>query len=122
MEIDVKLQTALSNLSKNLNIAPKELRIRISKPEGKLQYDVMKNADVVKKTNLATALNLNVLEAFILSGKLDEIFSTLSKQNDIYIHSLNVRIFTKTEDCYPSLYLFDDTTPKKVIRLEEFST
>ena len=49
MEIDIKLQTALKNLSKNLNIAPKELRIRISKPEGKLEYEVMKNADVVKK-------------------------------------------------------------------------
>ncbi len=121
MEIDVKLQRALSNLSKNLNIAPKELRIRISKPEGKLEYEVMKNADVVRKTNLATALNLNVIEAFAVSMKLDSVFADLSKQNGLPINSLNVRIFSKTDDCYPSLYLFDGTTAKKAIRLEEFN-
>ncbi len=121
MEIDVKLQRALSNLSKNLNIAPKELRIRISKPEGKLEYEVMKNADVVRKTNLATALNLNVIEAFAVSMKLDSVFADLSKQNNLSVNSLNVRIFSKTDDCYPSLYLFDGTTAKKAIRLEEFN-
>ncbi len=123
MEIDGKLQTALSKLSRDLNIAPKELRIKISKPDGKLEYEVMKGGDIVKKTNLATALNLGVVEAFVVSVKLDDIFSGLSKdkQMPIPINTLNVRIFTKTDDCYPSLYLFDGTTAKKAIRLEDFS-
>ncbi len=122
MEIDVKLQRALSNLSKKLDISPKELRIKISKPEGKLEYEVMKSSSVVKKTNLATALNITPIETFLVSVKLDKVFADLAKDNCISINELNVRIFSKTNDCYPSLYLFSGTDPIKAIRLEEFGT
>lgn len=119
IEIDVKLQRALLNLSKKFNIVPTELRIRISKPKGSLEYEIMQNAEIVRETNLATALNLNYLEAFAVSVKLDSVFSDLSKQNGLDVNNMNVRIFTKTDDCYPSLYLFDGTSPKKALRLEE---
>lgn len=112
------LANAISSLSKKHNVKTSELRIKISKPEKKLHYEIMKNGDVIEETNLATALNINHVTAFMVSTKLESIVIDLSKEYNIPESSINVRIYTKSEDCSPMLYLFDGITPKSPLDID----
>lgn len=105
------LKNAISLLSKKHKIDVKELRIRISKPEDTLRYDIMKNKEVLEQTNVATALNLNSIVAFMVSNRLSSIIDELIKEYKIESNKINVRIYTKTEDCEPLIYLFDSKEP-----------
>jgi hypothetical protein len=114
------LKNAISFLSKKHSIDVKELRIRISKPEDVLRYDVMKNKEVLQQTNVATALNLNSIVAFMVSNKLSSIVDGLIKEYNMESDKINVRIYTKTEDCEPLIYLFDGKEPKCPLEIEKF--
>jgi hypothetical protein len=112
------LANAISSLSKKHNVHKNELRIKISKPNNKLNYEIMKNGDVIEETNLATALNINTITAFIVSTRLETIIINLSKEYKIPESNINVRIYTKSEDCSPMLYLFDGVTPKSPLDVD----
>ena len=114
------LKSAIGSLSKRYGIKEKELRIKISKPEDSLKYEIMKNADVLDETNIATALNINSIMAFMVSNKLNTIIDSLVKEFAIRENSVNVRIYTKTDDCEPLLYLFDGVTPKCKLNINKF--
>jgi hypothetical protein len=113
------LKSAISSLSKKHQIHTSELRIRISKKEDSLKYEIMKNKDILDETNLATALNLNTITAFMVGNKLNTIIDSLSKNYQVSLSTINVRIYTKTEDCSPLLYLFDGVTPKLPLNLDD---
>lgn len=120
MEIEERLQLAISSLSKKYSVPVLELRIKISRPEKKLVYEIMKNSEVVDEVTLATALNIGTIEAFVASGHLENIFNKLVKANALKSEIMNVRIYTKKADtCYPSLYLFDGTNPVKSLKEED---
>ncbi len=114
------LKNAIRSLSKKHNIDEKELRIKISKPEKSLVYEIMKNKDVLEQTNIATALNLNTAVAFIVGNRLSSIINSISIENDVPMESINVRIYTKTDDCKPLLYLFNSKTPVKELDLSNY--
>jgi hypothetical protein len=114
------LKNAIRSLSNKHRISEKELRIKISKPDNSLKYEVMKNSEVLEETNIATALNLNTIVAFMVGNRLSTIIDTISKQNSISEELVNVRIYTKTEDCEPLLYLFKETNPVKPLNLDEY--
>ena len=113
------LKNAIRSLSKRHSIGEKELRICISKPEKDLKYDIMKNGVILETTNIATALNLNSMTAFAVSMKLNSVVGKISRDYNIPENRLNVRIYTKTDDCEPLLYLFDDKTAKESLDLDE---
>lgn len=117
--IKESLVNAISSLSKKHQIHTSELRIRISKKEDSLKYEVMKNRDILEETNLATALNLNTITAFMVGNKLNTIIDSLSKNYQVSLSTINVRIYTKTEDCNPLLYLFDGVTPRIPLNLDD---
>ena len=97
-----------------------DLRIKISKPNGSLKYEIMKRSDVLEETNIATALNLNTVVAFYVGNKLKAIFESVSKEYNLPENKMNVRIYTKQDDCEPSLYLFDEATAKAQLDLNKF--
>lgn len=113
------LVNAIRSLSKKHEIDTTELRIRISKKDESLKYEIMRNKDILEETNLATALNLNTITAFMVGNKLNTIIDTLSKNYQVALSKINVRIYTKSEDCTPLLYLFDGVTPKTPLNLDE---
>jgi hypothetical protein len=106
------LANAISSLSKKHNVKTSDLRIKISKPKKKLHYEILKNVEVIEETNLATALNINTVTAFMVSTRLESIIINLSKEHHIPESTINVRIYSKSEDCSPMLYLYDGVTPK----------
>lgn len=117
--IKESIVNAIRSLSKKHEIHTTELRIRISKKDDSLKYEIMKNKDILEETNLATALNLNMVSAFMVGNKLNTIIDSLSKNYQVSLSAINVRIYTKTEDCTPLLYLFDGVTPKTPLNLDE---
>lgn len=114
------LKNAIRSLSKKHSIGEKEVRIKISKPSDSLRYEIMKNSDVLEETNLATALNLNAITAFMVGNRLNTIVDSLSKEHGVPENRINVRIYTKTDDCEPLLYLFDETAPKQALDIDKF--
>ena len=114
------LKNAIRSLSIKHKISEKELRIKISKPNDNLKYEIMKNSEILEQTNIATALNLNSIVAFMVGNKLNTIIDTISKKNSIPEPLVNVRIYTKTDDCEPLLYLFKETNPVKPLNLDEY--
>jgi hypothetical protein len=114
------LKNAISLLSKKHNVNVVELRIKISKPENSLVYDIMKNKEVLEQTNIATALNLNSIVAFMVANRLSSIIDGLVVEHGIEESKINVRIYTKTEDCEPLIYLFDGKEPKCQLDIEKF--
>lgn len=115
------LKNAISSLSEKHNLAPTDLRIKISKPEKKLEYHIMNKGDIIQETNLATALNLNTMVAFMVGNKLSAIMESLVSKYKIAPDKINVRIYTKSEDCSPLLYLFDGSDAKEKIDLESLT-
>ena len=120
------LRNAIRSLSKKYGIGEKELRIKISKSLDEkgnyyLKSEIMKNKDELDVTNVATALNLNTIMAFMVGNRLNTILDSLSKEHGISEETLNVRIYTKDEEsCDPMLYLFDDKTPIVALDIDKF--
>lgn len=114
------LKNAIRSLSNKHGIGEKELRIAISRPEKSLKYEIMKNGDVLEETNIATALNLNAVVAFMVGNRLSAIVDTISKDYQVESNKINVRIYTKTDDCEPLLYLFNGKTPVSALDINKF--
>ena len=113
------LTSAIRSLSKKYNIQPVEVRIRISRPSDSLKYEIMRNTEVLEETNLATALNINAITSFMVGNKLNTIVDSLVSDYQVPSNKINVRIYTKTEDCEPMLYLFDGVTPKAPLNIDD---
>lgn len=119
--IEESLSNAIRSLSNKHKIEPKELRIKISKNKDSLKYEILRNTELLEETNLATALNLNTIAAFMVGNRLYNIVEGLIKQYRIDESSINVRIYTKTDSCQPSLYLFDGGKAKQPLDIKEFT-
>jgi hypothetical protein len=119
--IQETLSNAIRSLSKKHEVEPVDLRIKISKKKDSLRYEIMQKTDVLEETNLATALNLNTIAAFMVGNRLNTIMDGLIKQYNVSEDTINVRIYTKTDDCEPMLYLFDGGKPKQPLDIKEFT-
>lgn len=114
------LKNAIRSLSEKHGIKQTELRIKISKPSNSLKYEIMKNSEILEETNVATALNLNSIVAFMVGNRLNAIVDSISKDYSVPESTINIRIYTKTDDCEPLLYLFDDTTAMTALEIDKF--
>lgn len=114
------LKNAIRSLSKKHGIKETELRIAISRPENDMKYEIMRNGNILDETNIATALNLNSVLAFVVENRLSAILDSISKEHRIEESKLNVRIYTKTDDCEPLLYLFEGKSPVTALELNKF--
>lgn len=115
------LKNAIRRLSEKHRVKETDLRIKISKPKDSLKYEIMKNSEVLEETNVATALNLNSIVAFMVDNKLKSIIDTIAKEHSVAENRVNVRIYTKTEDCEPLLYLFDETNAKSSLDINKYT-
>jgi hypothetical protein len=115
------LSNAIRSLSNKYEIQPNELRIKISKKNDSLKYEILKNTDVIEETNLATALNLNTISSFMVGNRLNTIIDGLVKEHQVPNESINVRIYTKTDECEPLIYLFDGGKPKQPLDIDKLT-
>jgi hypothetical protein len=74
----------------------------------------------LEQTNVASALNLTSIVAFMVSNRLNSIIDELVKEHKIETNKINVRIYTKTEDCEPLIYLFEDKEPICLLDIDMF--
>ena len=114
------LKNAIRSLSNKHKISEKDLRIKISKPDDALKYEIMKNSEVLEETNVATALNLNTIVAYMVGNRLNQIIQSVSKDYSVPENVVNLRIYTKSEDCEPLLYLFESKNPVRALNIDEF--
>jgi len=114
------LKSAIKNLSSSYGLSHLNIRIKIDKKDGKLGYEIMDKQKVIDKTNVATALNLSSPVAFLVGNKLSSIIDSISKENNVPLNSVNVRIYNKTDDCEPLLYLFDGINPLKSLDINNY--
>lgn len=119
--IQGKLKTAIAKLSEKHNLSIKDIRIKISRIGGKLNYDIMRKGEVLENVTLAQALNLNAFETFMANNKLEQIFERLSNVNSVPQERMNVRIYTESDDCSPLFYLFDGTEAKRSLSYNEIT-
>jgi len=119
MIVDI-LQNAIRKLSAKHETVPTELRIRISKKADNLRYEILRKSEVLEETNLATALNIQPITAFMVGNKLHKIMDKIAMDYGINDETVNVRIYTKKSDCEPLLYLFDGATPRQELDINEF--
>ena len=107
------LKNAIRSLSNKHGIKEKELRIKISKPKGSLRYEIMKNSEVLEETNVATALNLNTVVAFMVGNRLNAIVDSIAKgggEINPYLFSIDPRCNSET-----LIYLHDSAFLKSSI-------
>ena len=119
------LKNAIRSLAKRYKVGEREIRIKVYKgldERGKrcIRCGIMKNSDDLDDINVATALNLMTIIAYQVENKLNEIIDSLSSEYKIPENELNVRIYTKTDDCEPLLYLFDKTKAEKPLDINNF--
>ncbi len=123
-EIITKIQDALKKLSDESGIDKKNIRIKLSLEKNRLlgnslKITIMNNKEHVKDIKLGDFIHLNACELIVVGGFLKNTLSKKASESDILIEHINARIFTKTDDCYPSVYLFDLGKPIKEITLQE---
>ena len=136
-EIISKIQKGLKDCSEKYNIAPKDIRVKISKEisigrMGKsetIKSFVMSNNAVIKDTEgkdtqiaIKNLLQLNPMEEMFLNKYLKGAFTKLSLKNKIEEEGINARIFTTSLDFNPSIYLYKGEIAVTPITVEDLTS
>lgn len=121
-----KIQNALKACSETYAIESKDIQITITNATSmfdSVKFFLMKEGgEIVNKLDIKNLLNLNAIEAVIVSSYLKDTFGSLSKKYNLNVKDINARIFTKAEDFYPSVYLCEAQKIIKEIAVEELTT
>jgi hypothetical protein len=124
-EIIGKIQTALEKCSTDSSIDKKDIRIKLSIKKGLIVNDtrcvLMNKKDDLHEIDLRTLLNINPMQSLAVGKYLSSTLSGLAKKEGIKDTDVNARIFTKSEDFYPSVTLFNENKKVREITVEELT-
>lgn len=129
--IIAKIQNGLKTCSETYGVSAKDVQIKITNATSmfdSVKFFLMKGNENVQfdghdlKLDIKTLLNLNAMEAVIVSNYLKDTFGSLAKKNNLDVKNINARIFTKTADFNPSVYLHEGQKIVKEITVEELTT
>ncbi len=132
IDINEVLKESISRLSKQFKIPLTEFRLNISKPDRELICMVTQNLEDVEKIDLKDAVDLKnikglklvpiILKQTMLRTKLINTLNYLALQNNTPLRTVDLRIYTKTEDCEPLGYLFINKKAIRKVGLDEILT
>jgi len=122
-EIVSKIQSALKSCAESNGIPTKEVRVRISRKKGfiasTVKCDVMKKMDSISEVSLKDLLGLNPIQAPLVNTYLGNALANFAKKENIDENSVNGRFYTTSDDFNPRLYLYNNDTPIREIKIEE---
>ncbi len=124
-EIIRKIQQALEKCSLDSSIDKRDIRIKIVIDKGfianSVKCSLLNKTDFVYDIEIRNLLGLNPLESTLLSGYLSKTLSKLGEAEGISKENVNARIYTKSDDYYPSVYLYNLGKAIRPITVEELT-
>jgi uncharacterized protein (UPF0210 family) len=116
------LKVTLTKLSTEYGIPIKEVRLSITRPDAHLSYSVMHSVQRVDNITLSKALNLkatDILKKTLIRSTLQKCLDFYSRELNEPVQSIDLRIYTPTEEVAPTGYLFSSGKAKRPVSLEE---
>lgn len=129
-EIIEKIKVGLKACSQKHNIPARDVKIKISKKVEKgflgkekvvIGTDLMNASEVVEKISIKDLFGVSVLVEPLVTGFLEKSLNTLATKNNIDNNLVNARIFSKSEDFSPSVYLYNGDKAFKEISVAELT-
>jgi len=125
-EIIKKIQQALEKCSLDSSIDKRDIRVKIVIDKGFIANDVkcslLNKTDFVYDIELRNLLGLNPLQAKLVSNYLSGTLKKLAEKNNIPDKDINARIYTKSDDYLPLVYLYNQGKAIKPITVEELTS
>lgn len=125
VEIIRKIQNALKKCSLDSGIEKRDIRIKIVIDKGFIANNVkcslLNKTDFVYDIEMRNLLGLNPLESTLVSKYLSGTLAKLAEEENIPKENVNARIYTKSEDCTPSVYLYNLGKAVRPITVEELT-
>ena len=122
-DIITKIQLALKKSSEDSSIDKKDIRIKISITKGFIKDDIrlslMKNTDYLHDLDIKTLLGINALELIFVNTFLCKTLTNFSKELGVSEKDIDARIYTKSDDFTPLVYLYSANKPVRPITMEE---
>jgi hypothetical protein len=122
-DIITKIQLALKKCSEESSIDKKDIRIKLSITKGFIKDEVrltlMKNTDYLHDLDIKPLLGINALEVMIVNTFLCNTLSKFSKELNVSEKDIDARIYTRSDDFTPLVYLYSDNNPIRPITMEE---
>ncbi len=120
-----KISEALKKCSEEYKIEPNAIQIKIVNPktmfEG-IKFYVMNSLMEVQQVKIKELLNLTSLEAMFVETYLKDTLTLLAKNKNIDPRQASARIFTKSIDFTPSVYLQEGTKNCGEITIEQLTS
>jgi hypothetical protein len=124
-EIILKIQRALEKCSLGSGIDKKDVRVKIVIDKGFIANNVkcslLNKTDFVYDIEIRNLLGLNPMEALLVSKYLSGTLGKLANNENIPTENVNARIYTKSEDYTPSVYLYNMGKAIRQITVEELT-
>lgn len=125
-EIIRKIQQALEKCSLDSGIDKKDIRVKIVIDKGFIANNVkcslLNKTDFVYDIEIRNLLGLNPMEAILVSKYLSGTLGKLADNENIPKENVNARIYTKSEDFTPSVYLYNLGKAVRPITVEELTS
>ncbi len=119
------LTETLNRLSRNHDLSILDVRLTIAKPDSRsLSYHVMNKQKKVQELKLKEALNIEsgikgVLKETLIRSTLNRCMDYFSKEAKSPVSTIELRIYTKTEQIEPTGYLFSSGKPVRPVSMDE---
>lgn len=124
-EIVLKIQNALKKCSLDSSIDKKDIRVKIVIDKGfiadSVRCSLLNKTDFVHDIEIRNLLGLNPMEAILVSKYLSGTLGKLAENENIPKENVNARIYTKSEDYTPSVYLYNSGKAIRPITIEELT-
>lgn len=124
-EIVLKIQNALKKCSLDSSIDKRDIRVKIVIDKGfiadSVRCSLLNKTDFVHDIEIRNLLGLNPMEAILVSKYLSGTLGKLAEKENIPKENVNARIYTKSEDYTPSVYLYNLGKAIRPITVEELT-
>jgi len=124
-EIIVKIQQALEKCSLDSGIDKRDVRVKIVIDKGFIadgvKCSLMNKTNLVHDIEIRNLLGLNPLQAKLVSKYLSDTLKKISNDSNIPANEVNARIYTKHENFYPSVYLYNGGKAVREITVAELT-
>jgi len=122
-EIISKIQDALKKVCNDFSIEKEKVRVKLSLKKdflgNSLLVTVMNEKEIIKDIKLGDLLTLNSMELMLVGGFLKNTLSKKALEIGATDQTIDARICTRTNDFYPSVYLFNQGKYAKEITVSD---
>lgn len=115
-QVKTSITKAFEHFNKKDGVAMNDIRVRIVKTNGSLNYTLMNKTDDIRSTTLSEMVG--AMTALLAQSSLHSSIERLIKENGLDESVANVRVYP-LPDFSPSAYLYENGKPLKPIDIEK---